>query len=93
MPGKKLPKIEGAPVIVDPRPIREIEVECFERFTGGHNFLGWRPWGRDEEGTAVLYCETRGPVQDGHPTTKVQKVKITKEGLVYLRAEYHPADA
>lgn len=93
MPGKKLPKIEGAPVITDTRPIAEIEREVFERMTGGHNFLGWRPWGRDEDGRAVMYCETRGPLDDGHETTKVQKVTITQQGMIYSRPEYHCVDA
>jgi hypothetical protein len=81
-------KIEGAPVVVDPRDIKEIERECFERFTGGHNFLNWHAAGRDEDGVAMLRCIGRGPIQDGKPTKKIQEVKITKEGLVYMHPKF-----
>lgn len=85
----KLKRIEGAPVIVDPRPIAEIEREVYERATGGHNFLGWRAHGRDEDGHAVLACTVKGPTVEGVQMRKTQKVAITQEGLVYLRPEIH----
>lgn len=84
MPGKKLPKIEGPPTIVDPRPIKEIELEVFERFTGGRNPMGWKAWGRDEDGTAMLYCVQPGRIR-GEPVMLLHLVKITKEGLVHMR--------
>lgn len=75
--------IEGPKEIIDPRPIEEIEREVFERVVGGKNPLGWAPWGRDpEDGAAVLYCVTDGPLSPRGPTKRVSYMKITKAGLV-----------
>lgn len=79
-------KIEGPPEKIDPRPIEEIEREVLDRVQNGPggNPLGWAPWGRDpEDGAAVLYCVTDGPVLAKGPTKRVSYMKITNRGLIH----------
>lgn len=86
-------KIEGPPERIDPRPIREIEREAFDRFTGGRNELGWRAWGRDpEDNAAVMVCETAGPVLAMGPTIRTTYVKITNRGMIWYEPRLRLAD-
>lgn len=77
----------------DERPIREIELAVVERLQNPvTNPLGWRPWGRDAEGNALIGCIVSGPLNlDSKPTERICTARISKSGLEYLKEEIRDA--
>lgn len=68
--------------------LKDYEAAFLERWEGMDNPLGWKPWGRDEDGNARMRCAVAGRVRNSitgekHSVLRICVMTITERGLVY----------